>query len=268
MAELSCRLTGPADGSLILFLHGFMGNGEDWNEVGAAFSGDRQVMTVDLPGHGQSFTLIDNDYTIEKTAEGVITALDRFCCERCDLVGYSMGGRLAFYLLVRYPDRFRRTIIESATPGLRREEEQKERVLRDEALAYLFEQVRNRQQFRQIITDWYRQPLFDSLASSPGRIEKLIGQRLTNDRQRLAKSLRSMGTGRMPSLWPELSKIKTPLLLIAGEKDHKFSRIAAEVRTECAEAEMAVVAKAGHIVHLEQPTKFVNLLKKFFNIPR
>lgn len=268
MAELSCRLSGPADGRLLLFLHGFMGNGEDWNEISAGLSGDRQILTVDLPGHGKSLSLLDSDYTIENCAEGIVAALDRFCCDRCNLVGYSMGGRLAFYLVAHYPDRFRRTIIESATPGLKSEKERKERVLRDEALAFLLEQIRNRQQFKEIITDWYRQPLFDSLSSRPGRLENLISQRLTNDPRQLAESLRNMGTGRMPSLWPELKEIKSPLLLIAGAKDHKFSKIAAEVGAECPQAEVAVVADAGHNVHLEQPARFANLLKKFLSIPR
>jgi 2-succinyl-6-hydroxy-2,4-cyclohexadiene-1-carboxylate synthase len=245
-----------------------MGNDEDWSEITAALSGDQRVLTVDLPGHGKSMSLLDSDYTIESCAEGIIAALDRFCCDRCDLVGYSMGGRLAFYLVARYPDRFRCTIIESATPGLKSEEERKERVLRDEALAFLLEQVRSRQQFKEIVTDWYRQPLFDSLSSQPGRLQKLIRQRLTNDPRRLAKSLRNMGTGRMLSLWSELKEIKTPLLLIAGEKDHKFRKIAAEIVAECPAAEVAVIADAGHNVHLEQPVRFANLLEKFLNMPR
>ncbi len=190
MAELSCRLTGPTDGRLLLFLHGFIGNGEDWNEISAGLSGESQVLTVDLPGHGHSSAMIDSDYTIGKCAEGVIAALDRFCCASCDVVGYSMGGRLAFYLLTHYPERFRRAIIESAMPGLKTKVERKERVLRDEALAYLFDQVRNRQQFRQIISDWYRQPLFESLWDSADRMEKLIEQRLDNDPRQLAISLR------------------------------------------------------------------------------
>lgn len=70
------------------------------------------------------------------------------------LAGYSMGGRIALYLALRFPNLFRKTVIISASPGLKTEEERQTRKESDERLALNIEE-----NFESFLREWYSQPL-------------------------------------------------------------------------------------------------------------
>lgn len=199
---------------------------------------------------------------MEGAARRVLDALDEAGVEQTALVGYSMGGRLALYLALEYPERFDSLILESASPGLRTERERTARRRYDEELARRLDAA-GAADFRAFLEVWHRQPLFVSLAGHEGLLEKLITDRTRNDPKELARSLRGMGTGSQPSLWEDLPNLKVPTLAVAGEYDEKFVGIAREMSETSRKIECVVVAGAGHNVHAERPGEFVRLLKRF-----
>lgn len=253
------RLSGPAGRPVILFLHGFLGSGEEWEEI-IALLGDRfQCLTVDLPGHGRSASSDRRrSWSMENTAKAVIALLQRLGIRECFLAGYSMGGRLALYLTLAYPQYFAKAILESASPGLKTEPERRERIARDEQLARRLEAG----DFREFLHGWYRQPLFQTLVQHP-RFEEIFQNRLQNDPRGLAKSLRDMGTGAQPSLWEQLPGNKIPLLLVVGEKDAKFRALAGEMAEHCRAIRIETIAGCGHNVHVENAGAFAEALIKF-----
>jgi 2-succinyl-6-hydroxy-2,4-cyclohexadiene-1-carboxylate synthase len=60
-----------------------------------------------------------------------------------------------------------------------------------------------------------------------------------------------------------LSQLACPTLLIVGEQDHKFQKIAEEMRSKSKKIEVQIVEGAGHNVHFEKPVEFAGVLKKF-----
>ena len=105
---------------LILFLHGFMGDNKEFNEIISLLSDQFFSLTVDLPGHGKTRVLGgEKCYMMSNTAEALINLLDQLNVKKCFLVGYSMGGRLALYLNLHFPQYFSKVVIESASPGLK-----------------------------------------------------------------------------------------------------------------------------------------------------
>ncbi len=253
------RLSGPAGRPVILFLHGFLGSGEEWEEIISHLSGSFRCLAVDLPGHGRSASLDRRrSWSMENTAKAVIALLQRLGIEKCFSAGYSMGGRLALFLTLTYPQYFAKAILESASPGLKTAPERRERIARDEQLARRLET----EDFREFLHGWYRQPLFQTLAQHP-RFAEIFQHRLQNDPRGLAKSLREMGTGAQPSLWEQLPGNKIPLLLVVGEKDAKFRSIAAEMAKLCPAIQIETVAGCGHNVHMENEGVFAEALIKF-----
>jgi 2-succinyl-6-hydroxy-2,4-cyclohexadiene-1-carboxylate synthase len=117
--------------------------------------------------------------------------------------------------------------------------------------------------FRQFLTDWYDQPLFESLRRHLDRFDKLIEVRMKNNPALLAKSLRHMGTGAQPSLWDRLDRIGTPVLLLTGEQDTKFTAIADEMSGLCRGTEKCIIADSGHNVHFEQPLEYIKHVNQF-----
>ncbi len=255
------RLMGDKNSPTILLLHGFIGSSEDWKPeiTEPLLDSGYRVLAVDLPGHGRTEAADDNDYDMAACAAGLVRLLDEIGPDRAHLLGYSMGGRLALFMAVNYPDRWPKVILESASPGLDSEEERQNRVRADAALARRIQM----EPPAEFLADWYAQPLFASLSACPDKLQQLIAERSGYSVDGLRLSLERMGTGVQPSLWDELERIKSPLLLIVGEKDSKFREIGSEIDRRCPDATLEVAADAGHNVHLEQPEQFVRAVVEF-----
>jgi len=237
-----------------------MGSGRDWQAVIANLNSKFQCLAVDLPGHGRSPANNDEPMTIENTAAALLEMLSEINIANCHLVGYSMGGRLALYLSLLFPQKFSGCLLESASPGLKTGGERAERRRRDAQLA---EKILHAD-FKRFLREWYRQPIFAGLSESP-RFEAMLKRRQNNSAAMLAKSLREMGTGSQPSLWGKLKSLKLPLLLVTGEFDIKFSRIAARMAALHPDVRHMVVKNCGHNVHLENPERFSEVLDAFIS---
>lgn len=245
----------------MLFMHGFMGSSADWRDMTVALEDRFFCITVDLPGHGASLGMIPDRYTMEGAARSVLDVLDEAGTDRATVVGYSMGGRLALYLALRHPDRCTGLFLESVSPGLQDVGERAARRRADEEKAVRLESG----DFRGFLRDWYRQPLFASLARDESLLQETIGDKLGNDTAELAKSLQGMGTGSQPSLWGELPDLRVPTLAVAGERDEKFVDISRRMASLNPGVRPAVVPGVGHNVHAEAPGEYLSLLEGFLD---
>jgi 2-succinyl-6-hydroxy-2,4-cyclohexadiene-1-carboxylate synthase len=253
--------SGDRDKPLILFLHGFMGDSNEFNEVISLLSEKFCCLAVDLPGHGRTKVIGDNGYySMQNTAHGLINLLDNLNIEICSLIGYSMGGRLALYLNLHFPQRFSRVVLESASPGLKTERDQAERIQRDLELAHQLEII----DFPVFLLKWYSQPLFASL-NKHSSFNIMLEKRLQNNPLELAKSLRGLSTGQQPSLWDKLKNNQNHLLLLVGEYDEKFRAINSEMVRLCESAQLKVISNCGHNIHFENPKEFALNLQSFLS---
>jgi 2-succinyl-6-hydroxy-2,4-cyclohexadiene-1-carboxylate synthase len=259
MYGLSRKLFGSPENPDVLCLHGFMGSAADWQDVATAIGDRASCIALDLPGHGGSLDLTPEAYTMEGTARAVIRTLDELEARRPVIVGYSMGGRLALYLALRHPERCAGLFLESASPGLEGAEERAARRDADEEKAKQLESG----DFENFLRDWYRQPLFSSLAQEGGLLRRTIEARRRNDPSELARSLRGMGTGSQPSLWDDLEGLAVPALAVAGELDEKYAGISSRMASISPKVEPVVVPGVGHNAHDEAPVEYVALLGRF-----
>lgn len=242
---------------VLLFLHGFLGDRTEWVDLAESFSDDYRCLLVDLPGHGENRSLNENDYTIQNCAKALLQLLDKLDIVQADILGYSMGGRLALYFAATFPKRCRRVILESSSPGLKTKSERDERAINDDELATKLE----REGLEVFLKEWYGKPMFATLKEYPGKLSELLKQRRQSNPAGLAMSLHMMSTGKQPSLWDKLGEINLPLLLLAGEKDPKFSSIAHMMADLCPTAEIRIIANAGHNLHIEQPEQFARAVR-------
>lgn len=234
-----------------------MGNCHDFDSVIEDLS-EFCCLVLDLPGHGQTEVVGDDHYQMPQIAQAVIGLLTELKIKQCILVGYSMGGRIALYLAIYFPEYFYGVVLESASPGLSSQLERDRRIVHDANLAKQLE-LRDLADF---IHRWYQNPLFKSFVEHP-HYQQAIAQRLQNNSHKLAKSLRFTGLGQQPNLAPKLPEIQMPLLLIVGELDTKFMHINRMMANSCPQASLSIVNHVGHNVHFEHPTKFSRLLQHF-----
>lgn len=251
-------------GKPIVMLHGFTGSSQNWKLHQESLSQQFTVITIDLLGHGKTESPTDAArYQMDKVAEDVITIIQNLISEPVDLLGYSMGGRLALYIAINYPFLIKKLILESASPGLKTEDERQARVQSDNKLADFIEQdgIENFVQY------WTNIPLFESQKQLAHEIQdQLRQQRLQSSPLGLANSLRGMGTGIQPSLWekiPDLENIS--VLIIVGELDKKFVAIAEQMEIQFPMSEKVIVPHVGHTTHLEQPNVFQKIVVAFLS---
>ncbi len=259
----SCK--GDLSHPVILFLHGFMGDRTEFELTVADVSKQFYCVAINLPAHGETdITDQDDYYTIQSTANLVIKFLDFLRIEQCFLVGYSMGGRLALYLTIYFPQYFYKVVLESASAGLQTASEKSERLAKDQKLATELEHLKHHD-FRLFLENWYQQPIFASLRSHPN-FPQMLEKRLNNSPAQLAKSLRNFSIGMQPSLWEKLSENEIPLLLLVGELDLKFVQINQQMQQLCKLPQLEIVPNCGHNIHFENPNLFVEKIQAFFGM--
>jgi 2-succinyl-6-hydroxy-2,4-cyclohexadiene-1-carboxylate synthase len=247
----------------LLLLHGFTGNGESWKEFEPFWKNHSTAIALDIIGHGKTESPADiAQYGIEESADAINHLLEKMGIEKTDILGYSMGGRLAITFAIKYPKKVRKLILESSSPGLRTEEERQARRLQDAKLA---EKIRG-EGISRFIVFWENIPMFKSQKNLPDDIRGGIReQRLANSIEGLANSLKGMGTGSQPSWWGNLSNLESPVLLITGSIDQKFCRIADEMSKVLPNCQWISVEDAGHAIHVEKPEKFGTIVSGFLS---
>lgn len=98
-------------GRPLVLLHGGLGTGQMFGPILAAFA-DRQVITVDLQGHGRTAD-IDRPLDVRLMAGDVAALIEHLGLDHADVIGYSLGGGVAFWTAVQRPDLVGRLVIVS-----------------------------------------------------------------------------------------------------------------------------------------------------------
>jgi len=109
---LAFREAGGSGGVPVVLLHAQGSTAGTWDAFVARV--DRRVLALDLRGHGESSWA--KKYSLELMCEDVLGFLDAKGIAQADLVGHSMGGRVAVLVAQRQPGRVRRLVVEDAPP--------------------------------------------------------------------------------------------------------------------------------------------------------
>ena len=100
-------------GRPLILLHGGLGSGEMFGPILPALSRRHQVIVVDLQGHGRTAD-IDRPIDVRLMADDIAALIEHLELDRPDLVGYSLGGGVAFFTAVKYPQKVRKLVMASA----------------------------------------------------------------------------------------------------------------------------------------------------------
>ncbi|MDR0137898.1 2-succinyl-6-hydroxy-2,4-cyclohexadiene-1-carboxylate synthase [Metabacillus idriensis] len=250
------------EGTPLVLLHGFTGSAENWHPFLGMFS-QYKVILIDLIGHGQTNSPSEFErYSMEESVKDLHAIFAELHLNTFILAGYSMGGRLALTYAVQHPEQIDKLILESASPGLKSEDERMNRRENDRNLSQFIRE----QGMNHFINFWENIPLFASQKALPEAVQNNQRiQRLKNDETGLANSLLGMGTGSQKSLWDSLDTLKIPVLLLSGERDEKFCGIAKEMKNLLPLSTFIKIIGAGHAVHVEQPQIFGRIVNEFIN---
>jgi pimeloyl-ACP methyl ester carboxylesterase len=100
-------------GRPIVLLHGGLGSGEMFGPVLPALAERHQVIAVDLQGHGRTAD-IDRPIDMRLMAGDIAALIGHLGLDKPDVVGYSLGGGVAFWTAVKHPAMVGRLVVVSA----------------------------------------------------------------------------------------------------------------------------------------------------------
>jgi 2-succinyl-6-hydroxy-2,4-cyclohexadiene-1-carboxylate synthase len=249
------------EGFPLLLLHGFTGESTTWKPFYRDWGKHSKLIIPDLIGHGKTESPHNaSRYKMEFAAKDLLGILDQLGIDQVDLLGYSMGGRLALTFAILFPKRVRKLILESSSPGLPSIEEREFRCMKDKELADFI-----REKGIEVFVDYWEDiPLFSTMKQLPNEINKTIRrQRLSNNPIGLANSLLGMGTGMQPSWWENLNQLQHEILLVTGELDKKFCLIAEKMKKKLKNGAWISIPNSGHANHVEDQEMFGTIVSDF-----
>ncbi len=240
----------------IVALHGFTGRGSDFAPLQALCPESGHWCSPDLPGHGPSPS---GDCGPQAAIDCINRAAGEYPHCRI-LLGYSMGGRAALLHALSRPDRWDGLVLIGTNPGISNPVQRSNRAKEDAILAQRI-QCDGLDAF---LRHWQEQPLIASQSAiDPEWRAGMQAARMKHSACGLAQSLRQFGQGSIPDLWPELSTIRCPVLLLTGALDQKYTAIAEKMLPLLPAAIHRILPAAGHMAHIESPGAAADAIRTF-----
>ena len=109
--QLHVRQSGPPDAPAVVLLHGFGSSLHTWDAWAQGLARTHRVVRVDLPGSGLSPPDPAQDYRDERSLDMLLALMDSLGLQRSSWVGHSMGGRIAWTLAARFPERVDKLVL-------------------------------------------------------------------------------------------------------------------------------------------------------------
>ncbi|MCK5818169.1 MAG: 2-succinyl-6-hydroxy-2,4-cyclohexadiene-1-carboxylate synthase [Psychromonas sp.] len=255
---LYSRQVGSPTNPTVVFLHGFLGNSNDWNTVIEPLKNFFYCILIDLPGHGKSAHIdihINNGFT--QCHQLITQCLDNLNVHSFHLIGYSLGGRIALdHTRTQTSKNILSLTLESSHIGLISQDEKKQRAINDQKWANKF----TFNSIEETLNEWYKQDVFEDL--NPLQKKILITEKLNNSGACLANALMAASLSEQQYALPFLLKSHLPILYLFGENDQKFKAISQHF-IDIKNIEIHSFQGVGHNIHHAEPQQYSQIMNTF-----
>jgi len=246
MTLLHSKIEGT--GRPLLILHGYLGMSDNWKSLSQRFAADGfQVHALDLRNHGRSFH--SDEFTFDAMVQDVIAYADAHALANFDIIGHSMGGKLAMFLAIAHPERIGKLIVADIAPRYYRPHHQ-------DIMAGLnavdFSQKPDRAQAEKMIKPHIpdfgtRQFIMKSLYwVEPGQLGWRFNLPVFNEK------IDNIGQALPPD-----SIYEGPALFLKGANSGYISdQDLEDIKRQFPDSRIVTIANAGHWLHAENPDDF------------
>ncbi|WP_071798400.1 3-oxoadipate enol-lactonase [Natronohydrobacter thiooxidans] len=246
--RLNYELTGPEEGLPVVFSNGLGLSLAMWEPLLPHLPADWRILRYDRRGHGAS-QVSPPPYTMGQLVRDTEGLLDHLGIRECVFVGLSLGGMVAQGLAVKRPDLIRALVLSNtaariATAGIWQD---RARLAREGGLAVLLDGTLERwftRDFRESpeVARWREMFLATPLEGWLGGAQAIAGT----------------------DFYTTTAALTLPTLGIAGDRDGSTPPdLVRETIDLIAGSEFALIRKAGHLPHVEQPAHYGEILTRF-----
>ena len=199
---------GAGDKIPLVLLHGFLEDSNIWSSLIKDLKKQRQVLCIDLPGHGRSVG-VEEIHTMKAMAEAVKRVLDHIGVERISIAGHSMGGYVSLELLKNFPMLLKSLVLINSTPL---EDTVEKKTIRDRSVKLV---EKNKEAFISMaISNLYSE---NSKIKFASEIEVLKSRACKMDVENIQAAL--LGMKNRPSYLETLKLFAGKKIIVAGKKD-------------------------------------------------
>jgi pimeloyl-ACP methyl ester carboxylesterase len=222
-------------GKPLIFLHGGLGNMENFGNQIPAFAKTFEVVAVDSRGHGRS-TRSSKPCSYGLMASDVIALMDFLMVPKASILGWSDGAIIGLHLAIHYPERVERLVMFAgnfSVSGLRGE-------------------VRQSSTFSQYLE--HAQPDYQRLSRTPDQYKEFLAD------------IRKMWRTQRPYSPQQLASITAPTLVIDGEYDEIIKRSHTEEMSHLIpNAKLAILPDVSHFAMFQNPDEFNQVVLEFLD---
>ena len=251
LPEIKLYYEVSGDGPPVVLLHGLGSIAGDWFPQIPALEPRNKVYRTDARGHGQS-DKPEGPYTIKQMAGDIAAFIDEEIDEPVHLIGYSMGGFMAFQLVVDRPELVRSMVIINAIP------EVVTRTFRDKLnlnLRFFILRLFGLRTLGKLLAKL--------LFSGPDQKElrRELAERIAgNDKKAYIAATRAVVNWTVAD---RVSEIQAPVLMISGDRDYTPVEEKQRFVDIIPNARLEVIANSNHATPLDQPEALNKLLVAF-----
>lgn len=254
----------PADtGRTVLLIHGFNVQGHTWDPLVQTLAGRARFLCPDLRGHGRS-SWAEAGYRAADFAKDLVALLDQLGIRECDVVGHSLGARVALAFCDQWEGKLGKLVLSDGGPehsragavsGAAKGAERLARhgfSSRDEALAF----------YEEVHPDWH--PVFRELHAEYQLKTNWAGKLVERSDPQLYWVTRGPGLKDNAYLWECAERLRCPSLLMWGEKSAYFdAELVARYHARFGGDFHDLRFETGHYVPREAPDHFCAALAEF-----
>ena len=257
-SDTSKELIKTNKDKVLFILHGLYGRGKNWQTYAKKYSSDRDqfVITVNLRNHGGNEFKKEQSYLL--MAEDVTEIINYLGLSKVDLLGHSMGGKLAMVISLLYQPHIDRVVVADIAPVNYSEDNQN---IIDVLLSLDLYSIKNRTHADEILSNYINEKflrtfLLQNLELEEGKYKWSINLEVI---KKSMKDLRS---------FPEFDHIKlieNKILCIYGENsDYVKEEYFNNFKKYFSNVSFQKIKDAGHFLHVEKASEFYEISSNFF----
>ncbi len=250
---------GPVSGEVLLLLHGFGGDKDNWPLYAFKLARRYRVIIPDLPGFGDSRRDGTADYRIAAQAVRLREFIRALGIERLHVGGNSMGGFLALKFALVYPETVT-TLALLNNAGVRGTNKSELELAAERGESPLT--VSNMQEFEELLAFIVHRPIL-----VPGALKRVLGENAIAHREFLDSIFWSLTEEIQDRpLNDELHRVSAPTLILWGRHDRLIDVSCAEVMARKIPDNRCIVFEGtGHVPMLECPAEASRIHLEFLN---
>ena len=243
------------EGQPLIIIHGLFGMLDNWQTLGKRWAEKYQVILVDLRNHGHSPHEPELNYQVMMDDLEELT--DDLFLDEINLLGHSMGGKLAMKFAQTYPELMNKLIVADIGP---KKYPIHHHLILEGLKSVQHEKMKSRQEVKEQLSQYINQEHIIQffLKNLYWKEKGVLAWRFNLNS--IANNIQNVGDDLLAD------KFEKPTLFIrGGDSNYILDEDIPAIKKSFPNSEIATIPNAGHWLHAENPKMFFDLVDDFLS---